>query len=74
MKSSIAFITGIFAALLSFAASAASAAGPDFSGMTSQIDWSTAITAILLVAGGLAAVYVVLTGSGLINGKIRSGK
>lgn len=50
------------------------AAGPDFSGMTGQIDWTTAIAAILLVAGGLAGVYVVMTGSGLINGKIKAGK
>lgn len=50
------------------------AAPPDFTGMTSQIDWSTAIAAILLVAGGLAGVYLVLTGTGLINGKLAKGK
>ena len=50
------------------------AAGPDFSGMTGQIDWTTASAAILTIAGGLAAVYVVLTGSGLINGKLAKGK
>ncbi len=49
------------------------AAGPDFTGMTSQVDWTTAIAAILLVAGGLAGVYVVLTGSGLINQKLKKG-
>ncbi len=50
------------------------AAGPDFTGMTSQVDWATAIAAILLIAGGLSAVYVVLTGTGLINGKLAKGK
>lgn len=57
-----------------FAAGSAFAVGPDFTGMTGQIDWTTAIAALLLVSGGLAGVYVVLTGSGLINGKIKSGK
>lgn len=54
-------------------AGSAFAVGPDFSGMTTQVDWSTAIAAILLIAGGLAAVYVVLTGSSFINGKLRKG-
>lgn len=52
----------------------AMATGPDFSGMTSQIDWSTVTAAILLVAGGLSAIYVIFTGSSLINSKIRGGK
>lgn len=59
---------------LTLAAGLSHAAAPDFSGMTSQIDWTTAITAILLVAGGLAGVYVIMTGSSLINGKIKAGK
>jgi hypothetical protein len=52
----------------------AMAAPPDFSGMTGQIDWTTAIAAILLIAGGLAGVYVVLTGSSMVNGKLAKGK
>lgn len=44
-----------------FGAAAASAAGPDLSGMTGQIDWTTTIAAVLLVAGGICGVYVVLT-------------
>lgn len=63
------------AAVVTSAASvSAFAAPPDFSGMTGQIDWTTATAAILLVAGGLAALYVVFTGSGLINSKIKGGK
>lgn len=62
------------AAVPALVAGSAMAAGPDFTGMTGQIDWTTAIAAILLVAGGLAAVYVVMTGSGLINAKIKSGR
>lgn len=62
---------GVGALMASFIAAAA---GPDFTGMTSQVDWATAIAAILLIAGGLSAVYVVLTGTGLINGKLAKGK
>lgn len=58
----------------SLVAGAAMAVPPDFTGMTGQIDWTTATAAILLVAGGLAALYVVFTGSGLINSKIKGGK
>lgn len=47
------------------------AAGPDFSGLTSQIDWTTAIAAILLVMGGLAGVYIVMKGGDLILTKLR---
>lgn len=67
-KKIVALAAGLLTPLMSFAA------GPDFSGMTGQIDWTTATAAILLVAGGLAAVYVVMTGSGLINSKIKSGR
>ena len=47
------------------------AAGPDFTGLTSQIDWSTATAAILLVMGGLAGVYIVMKGGSLILSKLR---
>lgn len=62
------------AGVASLAAANAFAVGPDFTGMTGQIDWTTAIAALLLVAGGLAGIYVVLTGSALINGKLAKGK
>lgn len=64
----------VTAVALTLAAGLANAAPPDFSGMTAQIDWTTAIAAILLVAGGLAGIYVVLTGSGMINAKLAKGK
>lgn len=62
------------AVVASTVSAVAMAAPPDFSGMTGQIDWTTATAAVLLVAGGLAALYVVFTGSGLINSKIKGGK
>ena len=50
---------------------ARAAGGPDFSGLTGQIDWTTCIAAILLVMGGLGGVYVVMTGGNLILQKLR---
>jgi hypothetical protein len=58
--------------VLSVAAGVASATtGPDFSGLTSQVDWTTAIAAILLVMGGIASVYIVMKGGSLILSKLR---
>lgn len=65
-------IAGVVVATV--ASASAFALPPDFSTMTGQIDWTTATAAVLLVAGGLAALYVVFTGSGLINSKIKGGK
>jgi hypothetical protein len=49
------------------------AGGPDFSGLTAQVDWTTAIAALLLVMGGLAGVYIVWTGGSLILAKLKRG-
>lgn len=49
----------------------ASAAGPDFSTLTSAVDFSTVITAILAVFAALAGVFVVTRGGQLILEKIR---
>jgi len=46
---------------------------PDFSGMTDQIKWDTAVTAILVIAGGLAGVYVVVKGARMIISMLRGG-
>lgn len=51
--------------------SSASAAGPDFSPLTSSVDYSTAIIAILAVMAGLAGVYIVMSAGSLILERIR---
>ena len=68
MKAIITMLFGLFLSLLSICSYAA---GPDFSGLTSQIDWGTCIAAVLLVMGGLGGVYVVMTGGSLILSKLR---
>jgi hypothetical protein len=47
------------------------AEAPDFSTLTDSVDFSTAITAILLVMAGLASVYIVMKGGSLILSKLR---
>lgn len=39
------------------------AAGPDFSAMTTGIDFSTAITAVIAVGTALAGLYIAIAGA-----------
>lgn len=66
----------IVAAVVSFVALAsanAQAVGPDLSGMTGAIDWSTTTAAVLTIAGGLAGVYVVVKATQLVLARIKRG-
>ncbi|MCL2875466.1 MAG: hypothetical protein FWF12_04050 [Betaproteobacteria bacterium] len=68
-----AFLLAAFATL--FAAFPALAqTAPDFSGMTSQIDWSPVTAAILLIGGGLAGVYVIVKGVQIILARLGGGR
>jgi hypothetical protein len=49
------------------------AEAPDFTSLTSAIDFSTAVTAVLLVMAGLAGVYIVMAGGNLILSRLRRG-
>ncbi|GHU39158.1 hypothetical protein AGMMS50256_38860 [Betaproteobacteria bacterium] len=69
----------LFSALASFlmvpfgVAFAADGTPPDFSTLTSSVDFSTAITAVLLVMAGLAGVFIVIRGGKLILSMLRGG-
>lgn len=54
-------------------ASALAHAAPDYSGITSSIDWSTALTAVGTVFGGVAGVYMLIKGGKLILGVLKRG-
>lgn len=45
------------------ASAQAAAAGPDMSGLTGAVDFSTVTTAIMAIAGLLAVVYVAVKGA-----------
>lgn len=44
---------------------------PDFSTLTTAVDFSTVITALLTIMAALAGVYIVMRGGSLILSKIR---
>lgn len=50
---------------------AAFADPPDFSTLTTAVDFSTVITALLTIMAALAGVYIVMRGGSLILSKIR---
>lgn len=62
----LALVTGFFAA-------AASAAPVDFTSLTSSVDFSSVITAILLVAAALMGVYIAWKGAKMIISAVRGG-
>jgi hypothetical protein len=49
------------------------AAGPDLTPLTSAIDFSTVITAVLAISGLLASVYVAIKGAKTVLGMIKGG-
>lgn len=61
----------LFAFIFSAFASIASAAGPDLSPLTVQIDFGTVIVAVLAVAGLLAGVYVAIKGASTVLSMIK---
>ena len=56
---------------LALVAGQANAAAPDYSAMLASIDWSTGITALLAIAGLLAAVLAVRKGARMVLSMIK---
>jgi len=59
--------------LFPVAANAAAPTPPDFSSLTSAVDLSTVIVAILAIAAILAGVYVAIKGAKTVIGMIKGG-
>jgi len=55
------------------AMSQAQAAGPDLTSLTSSVDMSTTITAILAVAATIAGLFVAIRGAKTVISMIRGG-
>lgn len=70
MKKVFAWLLAAFVSLL---AVPAFAVPPDYSTLTALIDYSTTITAIMTVFGGLAGVYIVVAGGRMILSKMKGG-
>lgn len=69
MISSLLSRAGVVAAGVT--ASAAHAAGPDFSSLTGAVDWGTASAAVLAISAGVAGVYILMAGAKLILGTVK---
>lgn len=65
------FMVAIASVFVSFTAAAAT--GPDLTPLTDAISFSTVITAVLAIAGLLAAVYVAIKGAKTVLTMIRGG-
>jgi len=64
-------IVALFVGLLSLVfAPFASATAPDFTSLTASVDFSTLITAVLLVLAGMTGVGIVLKGGKAIAGML----
>ncbi|QBC42106.1 major capsid protein [Iodobacter fluviatilis] len=70
-STALAVLVGLGAAM----APAANAAGtaPDLSSLTSAVDFSTTITALLAISGLLAGVYIAIKGAKTVLRMIKGG-
>lgn len=64
----IRFLFGFF--LLAFGLNA-NATPPDFSTLTAAVDFSTVISAMMVIFAALAGVFIVSRGGGMVLSKIR---
>lgn len=64
-------IAGVLVGVVAVAPAFAAGTGPDLTPLTSNIDFSTTITAVLAIAGLLATVYLAIKGSKIVLGMIR---
>lgn len=62
-----------FAAGTALIGASSFAAGPDLTALTSAVDFGTVITAVLMVAGALATVYVAVKGAIQVFGMLKRG-
>lgn len=69
-KRFLAAVLGVSGVVL--AEPAFAAGGPDFTTLTSAVDFSTATTAIMSIFGLLAVVYVAMKGGSMIMSVLRS--
>ena len=49
----------------------AQASGVDYTGLTSQVDWTTTTAAVMAVAGTLVVLYMAIKGAKIVLGMIK---
>ena len=68
-----AVVLSAFCSVSAFAADPSPHGGIDFTVLTTQIDWQSVITAILTVGGGVAVLYLAMSGAKHILSFIKRG-
>jgi hypothetical protein len=68
IKSALGAVASLFGMV-----GAAHAAPPDFSTLTTAVDFSTVVTAIMAVAAALVVVYVAWKGAKMVISAVRGG-
>lgn len=71
MKAKLARIAAVSGAALVSASAFAQAAPPDLTSLTSSVDLSTTLTAVLAIAATLATLYVGILAAKTVLGMIR---
>ncbi len=71
MNKSKHYIAGFIGLFLMFLGFDAMAVAPDFSAITTVVDFSTVISGIVSIMAALAGVYIISRGGSMILGKIR---
>lgn len=66
-------VLGAVALVTGFFASVASAAPVDYTSLTSSVDFSTTIAAILLVSAALMGIYIAWKGAKMIIHAVKGG-
>lgn len=64
-------VAGVAIAAVSGSAAFAQATPPDFSTLTSAVDYSTVTAAVMTIAAGLVGVYLAMAGARLVLSMLR---
>ncbi len=65
------YLLALIASLMLFIGTNAFAVGPDFSTITSSVDFSTVVTGVMAVAVALVGVYIAVRGARMLLSFVR---
>ena len=65
-KAAVAVVVGVVAV-----SAHAQASGVDYTGLTSQVDWTTTTAAVMAVAGTLVVLYMAIKGAKIVLAMVR---
>lgn len=66
-----AAVTALVGGLVVSVSAHAQASGVDYTGLTSQVDWTTTTAAVMAVAGTLVVLYMAIKGAKIVLAMVR---